>query len=389
MKAKLIKESTENVLVPKSVENIGKDIIKEFEINLGNDRQSIIDYVKKYVQNKFNNELDAFIYKISDNFFKSILSPKEQIDLFKYFIDGYDIVYYVIPTEYDQISDNIPLILKPFGWKEFYSDSNGEEDEFIFIKPAMVKESVENILVPKTKENIIHSIDKEKISLMNDCYDIISQYSDRFIISIDLGINFDIRNHKYYYGFNFEKYPIKDNLDEYTIKYIDVIDGILLQRDYINSYGEYDVSELEISDLTDLLFYFGIYEPITESVQNVLKPKSDEELEFEFKKKYPVFSDIVNKLFPGTKLNLSTSEDNVEAHIAFTSTDRFGDEHTFLLKQDRYKDLPTISHLDKSSAGHGFSGAFVNNQSVTTPEDVERYVDMTMRTIYDYDKGTK
>ena len=145
-----------------------------------------------------------------------------------------------------------------------------------------------------------------------------------------------------------------------------------------------------LNEIKDILSLYNLTFPnsesldfINEDVKGLFKPKSEEDIKNEFIKKYPAFYDIISTLFTTNDLNLNTSEDNVEAHIAFTTTDRYDDKHTFLIKQDYHRTLPMISYLDKSTAGQGFAGAFVNQQTVITPKDVEKYVEKVMHPIYD------
>jgi hypothetical protein len=125
---------------------------------------------------------------------------------------------------------------------------------------------------------------------------------------------------------------------------------------------------------------------VNESITNVLKPKSKEELKAHFEKENPTFVKIFKELFPEHDYDIDVQEGGVEASFAFSETDEHGEVHTFMVRQNRYeKDNPTISYLDRSKAdtNMGIGGVFMHENHVISAKEVHDYVKKVVNPVYD------
>lgn len=242
------------------------------------------------------------------------------------------------------------------------------------MKAKFIKESI-GVLAPKSVEDISNNIPTEYKELIDECYNLLSSQDNIEVEEIGFIRDF-VGN--FAYGFYFHT-PSKT----YTIQYIpkdgweDTHEGVFMIDE------DREGNDIEIKSIGNLMFKLHLYEPVQESITDVLKPKSDKEFEEYFKNKFPAFVEIQQKMFPGSELNLSKGEEGIDANFAFTITDDFGDKHTFMVSQSRHKPLPTIAYLDKSRANASFGGIFLNQQTVGSHEDVKRYIEKIVNPIYD------
>lgn len=235
--------------------------------------------------------------------------------------------------------------------------------------------NLSSIFKSKSEKDIVKNISKENLNLLKQCFELIKKNPEIFTIITDLGLNTKSIGHvPYYYGFSFiqndfynNTYAIIYDHDENEI-YLYTYKGILI-----------DDAE-EIKNIKDLLFMFSLSDKMILKENSIFKPKSQEELKQAFNLKYPLFSNIVKKYFKGNyALNIN---ENLDAYIGFSKKDKNGNEYYFLLKQDSFRTMPTISVLDQSKAGDGYGGFFADTQSIISYEHFENYIKQHMLSKY-------
>lgn len=272
------------------------------------------------------------------------------------------------------------------------------------MRAKFIKESVLNILQPKPEEEIEKSLSPHIKKLINEAYDII-QNNSFFEIVTPLGF-FSLEGVPGY-GFQFETriaitdeeiirkwtkqsgeisgipwFPTNREIAEFTFGYFPEEKGIYL-------IFENSGLDIIIYNLEEFKMYIDMYDMsefmpesleniVNESITDILKPKSEEELKSQFEKDHPVFVEIFKNIFPNEEYTLQPEEEGIEANFMFKE----GDE-MFMVSQNKFHEYPNIFYLDRDVGGERFAGIFTNQRPVKSVEDVHEYVRKTLNPIYD------
>lgn len=142
-----------------------------------------------------------------------------------------------------------------------------------------IYETIADILLPKSKEDLEVSMTQhmgEYKDIIDECYEFIQYHPEHFEINEELGLHYD--GYSNWYGFSFLNL-FEKNLDEaeYSIKFVEDEDNPRAQKSVIMNQRNGETYK-QIKSLDSLVFYFNAYEPIAESVTDVLKPKTDIEM---------------------------------------------------------------------------------------------------------------
>lgn len=355
MQSKFIKESLRNILKPKSKEDID-DAIKPF-ITL---MKKCYNYIKSYPNYfEITSELqDKFVW--NDYFyFNFIIKTDFKYDFVIAFEQDETPTGLYITDEYDGIGHPINSLndLKKFLRRFDYPEYN-------------LKESLGDILKPKSQEEIDRMFPQNIKDLFQKCYEFIAARPKLFEITSKLSFKWDN------FGFEFKTtIPLNDGIGfhggeigEYSLIYDDnEVSLIFINNGY----------STEIKHANDFIYYLSDYTDLNESLSNNLfKPKSKEQLKQAFEEKYPKFAQIFHELFPYEEYEL---DDKIEVKIAFRENNKNDIEKTFMLSQDTWKILPTITVLDTTYSGQSFGnqtlgGVFRNSRTVSTANDVYEYI---------------
>jgi len=143
------------------------------------------------------------------------------------------------------------------------------------MKAKFINENISDILKPKSKEEIEKHFPKEIHDLISLCYETIEK-NKTFEIITELGINKGLFGFLY---FGFEFINVKNN-NLFTLLYNEEENSVLLRRHYTTDENESDSYDININNLMDFIFYFNLYDTVTESksINNILRPKSEEEI---------------------------------------------------------------------------------------------------------------
>ncbi len=249
------------------------------------------------------------------------------------------------------------------------------------MRAKFIKESVADLLQPKSETEIQSIIPSKIIDFVDECYSLITMNPQKFEIVSNIGF---IGNG---YAFQFEtKYPLEQGdivseyhvgeIGEFTLGYFPEFDGVFII--FENNGSDYQIETIE-----ELQQYLNIVEnEMNESITDIFVPKSEEFLRNKFNEDHPIFAKLAKDMFPNDKYTLNPGEDGLDAHFAFNVKDKEGKEHTFLISQNRYIPYPQISYLNRSRAGVGYSGIFTNPKRVETPEQVKKYVESIIEPEY-------
>jgi len=115
---------------------------------------------------------------------------------------------------------------------------------------------------------------------------------------------------------------------------------------------------------------------INESINNIFKPKSEDEVKKAFEDIHPEFVNLAKIFNNGDfKVDMIGTDQRPESYFIFSINDD-QKEYIFLLTQLSYikDEAPIISYLNKKLASHGFGGAFVNNTRVRTEKQVNDFI---------------
>jgi len=240
------------------------------------------------------------------------------------------------------------------------------------MRARFINESILDILVPKTKEEIEKNIPKEYLDLIKLCYDAILQ-SNKYAITRELGLN-RAENGFNYYGFTFMN--LKNKKIYYIVEYNNEDDEYLERGILLTKYDD-GYTQTIIKSPIEFMFMLDLFKRIHESVDDIFKPKSKEEVEKAFENMHPDFVKLA-KIFVNGEYEVEIKGENpprVESSFAFSIKDD-QKEYIFLVNQSPYfkEQPPTISYLNKRLASHGFGGAFVISQPVRTEEHVNNYI---------------
>lgn len=242
------------------------------------------------------------------------------------------------------------------------------------MKAKFINENISDVLKPKSKIELDLAL-KEVKNQIQEYYNIISK-SNKYIITNNLGYH---TNGESFYGFQFETTePLidgenfhKGEIGEFTLGFFD--DDNVISIVFENS--GYDMT---INYKEDLIQFLGLH--VDESIANILKPKSKEELRNQFIQDYPEFVQIYNDIFPNSpnEYNIDPGTEGLDGSFGITVKDNEGKTYVFLVKQSYFLKAPQISFLDTSKADNTFGGVFVNNKRVFTAEQVKEYINQTI-----------
>jgi len=269
---------------------------------------------------------------------------------------------------------------------EYYADDIKSVDDFMFqfnlYEP--VTESLEDVLKPKSQEELDVILNPKTKQFIQDAYNTIKWNKKFRIIQAPPGTGWELPSPGYFsgegvsgYGFQFETTePLtKDDItNEYHIGEIGEFTlGFFPGNVQLGVYIIFENSghDMEINNLDELKMYLNIDETTNESI---FQPKSEDDLKAQFEKDNPKFTKIFYEMFPENEYNLERGEEGVEGSFAFTETDKSGDEHLFLVKQSKYeKNNPVISHLNKSRVEGGMA-VFSGGNHVLNVDEIKYYV---------------
>jgi len=237
------------------------------------------------------------------------------------------------------------------------------------MRARKIYEDTLNILKPKTEDEMFKAIPPHQMKFVEDCYDVVRS-SDKYDIVSPLGFSQGI------YGFQFE--TVRPMTKEESIYHTGEIGeftlGFIAEENDVYIVFDNAGSDYHLDDVEDLKHYLGMeHEGLTESISDVLKPKSEQEIRKHFSKTFPQFVKIFYHLFPNEEYPLDMGEGYADARVFFTVEDK-GKSGKFLFSQSHHHKFPQISFLDTSHASDKISGVFHDNRTVQTIKDVRTYI---------------
>jgi hypothetical protein len=118
---------------------------------------------------------------------------------------------------------------------------------------------------------------------------------------------------------------------------------------------------------------------INESLNNIFKPKSEDEVKEAFEKQHPEFVKLANKFVNGEyKVEIKgINQKRSGSFFTFSIKDDNQKEYIFLISQSSFlkDEAPTIGYLDKRMSGNGIGGAFIMPERVRTIKHVNDYIE--------------
>jgi len=249
------------------------------------------------------------------------------------------------------------------------------------MKAKTINEALSDVLKPKTTDEITKAIPQDKMKFVEECYELVRS-SGKYDIVSDLGFMSGM------FGFQFEtKFPMtKEQSIYHTGEIGEFTLGFIAEENDVYIIFENAGSDYHLEDIEDLRKYLGMeHEGLTESITDILKPKTEEELRKVFEESHPEFVKIFYKMFPKEKYSLGKGESGLSGSFVFSTTKR-KKTFQFLVSQNEWHKHPTISVLrtSPSDAAHGLGGVFVDSTIVHDYKDVERYVKMHTSIDFDY-----
>lgn len=354
-------ENITDILKPKSYDEIDKD----FE-NI----KKLIDKAFILISNSNNYRVISRVGFSKDELYSYYgfrFRSKKIIDIHRHEGEYANYIFGFFPD-----LGGIYLIFENNGFDKKINDL---KDFRISLDLKINESDISNIFKAKSKSEIIENIPKEKKEIIEDCYEIISQFPERFIITKDIDVYTENWG-RIFYGFEFERhrpYNYKDLDVNYIKRTANRYRLEISEKEVVlwtfNEEGGYDKL---IENPYDFMISMNLYNPIKESkdIKNIFKPKSKKELKIEFEKKYPIFIEILEGLFPNEDYNLNIEKEGFQASFAFRNNDIM-----FLVSQGKFFNFPTISYLDNSKKSHGFGGVFRQSKSIHNINDVFDYIE--------------
>jgi len=359
-----IKESLSDILKPKSEKQIKDNFLKLYGFNLKNE-MNLVESAFKVIQSSSNYIITSklgFYYEIYGFQFESTEPIKE-----KGFHQG-EIGEYVFGFEpQNKENDEFILIFENSG-----SDNDQIKNIVDFIRVLEVKSKLEesSIFKPKSKNELMSFIPHKVHIFLNDLYKLVQDRYNKEC-KITSGMEFFPSNG---YGFKFK-----------TIKNIYIrfgLSGVKQQGRFTVAFSpnknktlvtlENNDTSIELDNIKNLLDFLSF--SINESIHDILKPKSEEEIRKSYENEYRVFAEIFYAMFPNSKFNLDINGDSINASFAFKETDKNEKEFTFLISQNPYSNFPAISYLDKSYSNDKIGGVFKNHQRINNVDNVYQYI---------------